>query len=300
MKNKKLFLPSVILAVAIVLMAAFALVSSIALKPTVTEAEFDVSITYELDGETVVIDETYKAYYTGNGGYTNSKGRNYSGKLGNFEEDARLIVLKEENGGRIELNTNIFPDYMMGDAEEHDYYTYEPFAPQLLYYDSTEQEFTDEETLLEHGAKLVDWEYAEPIENSFVFSHISIADSAVVFPSVIIAVVAWIAVLCLVKKNADYERKPLDVVSTVFNFIIGLTAVPFFAFVSYFADALGDNESIFNQIFYYTAAATMLSIAASVALRRKGYKKTGFAVQFAVPLAFVLFIIVYELILALS
>ena len=48
MKNKKLFLPAIILAVAIFAIAVYLVVSSIALKPTVTEADFPFKITYEL------------------------------------------------------------------------------------------------------------------------------------------------------------------------------------------------------------------------------------------------------------
>ena len=290
MKNKKLFLPAIILASAIVLTAICTLVINIALKPTITEAEFDFYIEYELDGERIVIDETYKAHYVGNGGYTGTKERHYSGQLGDFEEDSRMVTIKQEAAGRIEINTNIFADYMMGDAEDHDYFTYDPFEPQLLYYDAMEQEYSDAETLLEHGAKLISWEYPEPIENSFVFSHFSISNCEVVLPALLIALVAMIVTIIFVKKDADYVKKPLDVIATVFNYIVGIMTVPFFTIIAFLGDALGDNESFFSQVTYYVGAITILSIAASIALRRKGYKVIGFIIQFAGP---VLFFVVY-------
>lgn len=51
MKTKKLALPIIILAVAVVAMAIFGIVTNIAQKPTVTEHEFPFSITYELKGK---------------------------------------------------------------------------------------------------------------------------------------------------------------------------------------------------------------------------------------------------------
>ena len=50
MKKHKLFLPILILVIALLAMAVCAVVSNIALKPTITEHEFPFSITYELDG----------------------------------------------------------------------------------------------------------------------------------------------------------------------------------------------------------------------------------------------------------
>ena len=62
MKSKKLLLPAIILAVAILASAVYSVVSSIAFKPTVTEGEFPFSITYELDGERVTIEDVYEPY----------------------------------------------------------------------------------------------------------------------------------------------------------------------------------------------------------------------------------------------
>jgi hypothetical protein len=44
---------------------------------------------------------------------------------------------------------------------------------------------------------------------------------------------------------------------------------------------------------YFVPALTILSIAASVALRRKGYHKSGFFIQFVGVVVFVLIIAVY-------
>ena len=67
MKSKKISLSALILIVAVLVAAVYSAVSSIAKKPTITEGEFPFSITYELDGETVTINDVYEACYVSNG-----------------------------------------------------------------------------------------------------------------------------------------------------------------------------------------------------------------------------------------
>lgn len=74
----------------------------------------------------------------------------------------------------------------MGDPE-YDYFDDRAFEPQIFYYDEQEVEYCDEETLAAHGVKLVSFKYPTPIENSFVFSHISIFSSVVIWPTLLIA-----------------------------------------------------------------------------------------------------------------
>ena len=65
MKNKKLFLPTIILVVAIFVTLVFSIISSIAKKPVVTEGEFPFSITYEYKGETNTLSGVYKCKFSG-------------------------------------------------------------------------------------------------------------------------------------------------------------------------------------------------------------------------------------------
>lgn len=279
MKTKKLFLPTIILVVAILITAVYSFVSCIAKKPTITEQEFPFSITYELNGETVTIDDTYVVRYDKNGGYTNSKTRYYVGKIGDMSEDTTHYILREDENGRIELNTMFYADYLMGDPE-YDYFDDVAFEPQLYYYDAQEQVYEDQETLSAQGVKLVGFEYPTPIKNSFVFSHISILDADIVLPSLLIGFIALLVTIIFVKKEKDFVRKPINVVSTVFNFLIAIISLPYLTVCALLLDALGDNESILNQIFYFLPVITVLGITASVALRRKGYSISALIVQF--------------------
>ena len=288
MKNKKLFLPTIILAVAIVLTMISAVVAGIALKPKVTEGEFPFSITYELDGETVTIKDVYKVQYEKLGGY---KTRMYSGEIGNRGKDNTIYVLKKNDSGRVELWTHFYPDYLMGDSE-YDYYDDEAFEPRFYYYDMNEAEFSDEETLLKHGVKLISFEYPEPIKNSLTFSHFVFPESEVIFPSIIIAFLAWLATLIFVKKDKEYIRKPINIITIVFNFIIGLVVLPFFTIFAGLLSALGDIGDFMNLVLYLLPALTILSITASIGLRRKLYAKSALIIQFIAPSVFAVILII--------
>ena len=288
MKRFKLFLPTIILVAAIMLTMISAFITGIALKPTVTESEFPFSITYELDGETVTINDVYKVRYDEDKQY---KQRMYVGEIGDMGESNTIYTLKTEETGRIELWTHFHPDYLMGDSE-YDYFDDEAFEPRIYYYDAQETEYHDEETLAKQGVKLINFEYPEPIKNSLAFSHLVFPESEVIFPSILIAFLAMIATLIFVKKDKDYVSKPINIITIVFNFIIGLTAFPFFTIIALLLSALGDIGNVMNLLSYLLPALTILCITASIGLRRKLYGKSALIVQFISPAVFAVIMII--------
>jgi len=285
MKSKRLSLPAVILVAALLATAVCSVLISVAKKPTITEYDFPFSITYELDGETKTIQEVYTVRYDGNGGYNDTKTRCYVGKIGDLEEGNTVYTLKKGENTRVELWTHFYPDYLMGDAE-YDYFVEESFEPRIYYYDAEEQEYSDAETLAAQGVKLINFTYPKPIENSFVFSHVSHFSSVVIGPSLLIAFLAWLLTVILVKKESDFVRKQMDTVSMVFNFVITFTVLPFSTVCAWLLDITGDNEHVFNQALYFVPALMVLGIAASVALRRKGYSKSALIAEFIGPAVF--------------
>ena len=290
MRNKKLLLPIVILVVAILAIAAYTVVSHTAKKPTITEGEFPFSITYELDGETVTISEVYKARYVGNSGYADTLTRMYVGETEDSGENGTGYILKKDENGRIELCTHIYPDYLMGDPE-YDYFDDEEFEPKIYYYDSEETEYDDEETLAAQGVKLISFEYPTPIKNSLVFSHISYTNSVVVIPTMIIALLALIATFIFVKKEVKY--KTIDIISIVFNWIITVVYLPFVTVLGGLIDIEGGGPELYYQFAHFLPVFSLLSIVASVALRRKGYGISSFIAQFAGPAAFIIYLAVF-------
>ena len=292
MKSKKLFLPAIILAAAILAIAVYSVVSSIAKKPVVTEGEFPFSITYELNGETITIDDVYKARYVRNDGYADTKSRVYVGEIGNLGEGNTVYTLKKDENSRVELWTHFYPDYLMGDTE-YDYFDDEAFEPRIYYYDSEETEYHDEETLAAQGVKLINFEYPTPIENSFVFSHISYFSGAVVLPTLFIALLALIATIIFVKKDKELQYKSVDIVSIVLNFIIGTLYLAFVTILAIFIDIEGGSPELFHQVMYFIPAFSVLCIVASVALRRKGYGVKSLIAELIGPAVFAVYLIVF-------
>lgn len=283
MKNKKLFVPAVLIGAALAAMALCAVIIGISFKPMVLEQSFPFSITYELNGTTETMSEVYEVHYVRNDGYADTKTRVYEGRIAGTEnDDGAWYTLSEGPDGRIVLITKLYADYLMGDSE-YDYFDDEPFAPQILYYDDQEIEYTDEETLAAHGVKLVGWEYPAPVENSFVFSHISHMSNAVVIPMVLIALLTLIAFLVFVKKDREPDKKPLSMVSVILNFVVFIAAVPVLTIYGIFVDINGGSAEWLHQMTYLLAPLTILGIAASIGLRRKGYDKSSCLVQFAGP-----------------
>ena len=281
MKSKKLALPAIILVAAIVAIAVYGTITNIAKKPTIPQHDFLFAITYELNGKTETFEGVYSVSYVGNDGYVDATTRQYEGTFTSNREDAdTTLILSSGMDYSIYLYTNFNPDYLMGDPE-YDYFSDRPFAPQLVYSHFDAGSYDDEQTLLEHGAKLISWEYPEPIENTFVFSHIAHLNGTAVVPFAVIAAVALLAVLVFVKKETAVSKQRIDKISVILNFVIALVFVPFATIGGAFSDINGSSAGLAHQMLYLTPAVTLLGLAVSVTLRRKGFGKGGFIAQFA-------------------
>ena len=286
MKSRKMVLPIIILMAGILAMTAFAIINGVSKKPTITEGDFPFSITYELEGKTETIEGVYSVSFVGHGGYADTKGRIYEGKIvGMQNESDNFYVLKESKEGYLVLLTNFYADYLMGDPQ-YDYLMGEEFEPKLLYYDSEGIEYTDEETLLDQGVKLIRWTYPMPVVNELVFSHISIMSSEVVLPMLFMGVLTLLVMLIFVKKDKKVVQGKIDKISAILNFIIGIVVIPFMTIVGSFIDINGGSSEWGHQMLYVLPSFSVLCIAASVGLRRKGVKKGGLAVQFVGPVLF--------------
>ena len=291
MKSKKLILPIIIMSLTILAMVIFSVVFCIAKKPVITEGEFEFTITYELDGETHTIEDVMTVRYEGNDGYSNTKYRNYSGKIGSLDrDDVTKFVFKESETECLFLETGLCADCLMGDPKKDCPHSV-PMAPQLVYDDEYGMRYRDEETLMAQGARLVSWEYPEPIENEFVFSHMSNMSGEVVVYLLAISLLALIVTIIFVKKEKDLTYNHVDQVSIVFNFLISLIALPFVTICTLLMDIVGGTYRLSHQMLYFSSAVIVICIAASIALRRKGFRKSSFIVQFGGPAFFILLLL---------
>ena len=293
MKSKKLLLPSIILVSAIVVMAAYSIISSIAFKPTVTEGEFPFSVTYELDGERVTVEDVYKVNYVKNDKDDNHKGRVYVGTFGNDKNNTTIILKRDENT-RIELSLFLYADHLMGDPE-YDYFDDMPFAPRIYYYDANETEYYDDETLAAQGVKLISFEYPEPIKNSLEFSHISYLTGISTLPLLLVAFLSLIVTVIFVKKEKELKYKTVDIVSIVLNFLLAFTLLPFVTIVALFIDVEGGGPELYYQVCYFIPAVVVLCTTASIGLRRKGYGAASLVAELVGPASFVTYLIVFYL-----
>jgi hypothetical protein len=80
----------------------------------------------------------------------------------------------------------------------------------------------------------------------------------------------------------------LDKWGIVFNFLVGIIAVPFITFICIMFGIVESHIELINQIVYNIPSITILGLALSVVFRRKGYSKAGFLIQFAGILPFAL------------
>ena len=137
-------------------------------RPDIKEGEFDVSVTYEVNGEIKTLDLVYICEYDGVD--LTLEGTSYRAWNGYFDgyEDGELIEVSEIDSGKIALCFLIYPEYFMG---EPDYAI--DFYPQVLtnyiyYEDGVEMIDSDQELIAEsYGVKIIGCKYDTPIENEF-------------------------------------------------------------------------------------------------------------------------------------
>ena len=188
----------------------------------------------------------------------------------------------------------MYAGYFMGDPLYKDYYAEYGLAgvePYIEYQDSKNEISLDEENkeeILESiGFKIVDYTYAEPIENSFSFSGIEYkADHVVIF--IAISVVCLILCLIFVRKDKAYQYTKLDKFGIFLNFLMGIVVIPSLSVLCMAFGIVESNVEFVNQITYNIPPFAILCLALSVVFRRKGFSKTGFYIQFGTIIPFVL------------
>lgn len=138
-------------------------------RPQVKTGEFNFSVTYEYGGETQTISGVYVCEYNGiDWSLDGESHRDWIGyiKDGTTEECIKLATA--ENGGIVELNLHFTPGHFMGDPY---YEGDEPFEPWItVRIEDDEGLFFENDANLiaeNYGAKIIRYEYNEPIKNTF-------------------------------------------------------------------------------------------------------------------------------------
>ena len=306
MKTKKLSLAIILLAITLIVYIAATVLFCYTTKPNVSTGEFPFSITYEYKGETNTLSGVFMCEYSGSNTIHGEHNRYWNQETiyhnPNHVENPIVIEQNDELLTTLAVQEHMYAGYFMGDPLHENYYAaygYEGPEPYVEYYDYKNDIYLDDENrdeVLESiGFEIVDFTYAEPIENSFSFSGIQYeADNITIF----VAIMAVYLVLCLVfvRKDKAYQYSKLDKVGIIFNFLMGIIVVPFLSFVCMMFGIVESRVELINQITYNIPSITILCLALSVVFRRKGYSKPGFFIQFGgIPL-FILILILDTLV----
>ena len=138
-------------------------------RPEVKEGEFDVSVTYEVNGETKILDLVYVCQYNGVGWTVEGTSyRSWNGHFKGYEDGAVIDVCETEDGGKIQLCFLIYAEYFMGEPEYlNDFYP--TVRTERIYYeDGVEMIDDDQERIAEdYGVRIISCEYDAPVENEF-------------------------------------------------------------------------------------------------------------------------------------
>ena len=285
MKNKSFKLPIIIIAIGIIIAIAASLLVSIRKTPTVTNQDFDFSITYKLDGETKTINGVYSSRFTGFGGNgIDPLCRYYEGtyKVEGEDDGDRCFTIAEKDGYKLYIVALLNDYYLMGDKENESYDSYTE-GPTLEAEDKDGNQYGETEIPDIFDAEIVSFEYPEPIENTFSFAGFSGLSATNTGVMTLVGILTLILCMIFVRKGDSIEYRALDKIGIVLNFAAMLFALPFIYITAIFIQAFQMGPDWIYQAYLCVPQIIPFSIAASLSLRRKGFRKSGFFIQFLAP-----------------
>lgn len=135
--------------------------------PEIEEGRFEFSVTYEVNGEVKTYSGVYVCYLDGVLVTLVGSGLEWRSYVENEEEED--IPVQVNDDGTVYINLGFYPEYFMGDPNAEMYDAPSPNLYMIYHTDDPDElEITGEEDVIaEYGVRLISYEYAEPIENSF-------------------------------------------------------------------------------------------------------------------------------------
>ena len=136
--------------------------------PEIKEGRFDFSVTYEINGEEKTYAGVYVCRYDGAYKKLAGKGIYWKGYIEN-DDNGGVIPIQNNEDGVIYIDLYFVPEYFMGDP---DAILYDVPAPALymVYHSDNPDEAsyaTEEEVIANYGIRIISYDYADPIENTF-------------------------------------------------------------------------------------------------------------------------------------
>lgn len=144
-------------------------------QPEIREGEFNFSLTYEVDGETKVIDGVYVCEYKGINRQLDGIGLKWNGYIKGHEDNCNYEI-KTTDEGTVVVDLNLSPKYFMADPSYVLLFSSEDEAkPEAELYitsssmgdvESPENEVSID-TYESDDVKIISFEYDRPIENIY-------------------------------------------------------------------------------------------------------------------------------------
>lgn len=293
MKHNTLKLPLILMVSALIVAITACLLANVIRIPTVTEQDFRYLATYKLDGETKTIEGIYHVDFDSAGADSASVDRYYTGYYVSdpTSGDPKEHTIATKDGLELRVVFIFTDDYLMGDGDIGEVYSDVIPDPYLAVYDDMGCEYVEEEYLGQFDAELISWETPQPIKNSFVFKGFSLLHNGSMSLMLLVGLLLVVACMIFVKKDETVTYLPLDKISMVLNWLVALVALPFISLVVAMMDLVVSGDEFFYQVGLCVPAVTAFALAASLCLRRKGFTKMGFFIQFVGPVLFVLTLI---------
>ena len=137
-------------------------------RPEVKEGQFDVSVTYEVGGETKTLDLVYVCEYDGvKMALEGTRYRAWNGHFEGYEYGDVIDIFEADDGSRIVLSLLIYAEYFMGDPDYVDFYP-QAKTERIYFEDGIEMIDYDQELITEdYGVRIIGIDFDEPIKNTF-------------------------------------------------------------------------------------------------------------------------------------
>lgn len=288
MKDNRLRTPIIVIAIGLILAIVVCLLTCIRKKPVITEQDFYYAATYRLDGETKNLEGTYRCRFLSPEGAIASIEREYEGFFladpSQKMTGTHTIAQKDNLELRIVF---VFADYyLMGDGERGDVYSEVIPDPYLAVYDKEGYGYHDPQMLENFDAELLSWKTPQPIENTFVFSGFSLLHAGSLMAILAVGLLTIMASVFVVKKERIAPYSLLDKIAVILNFLVCFLGIPFFTVCALLMELTMSREAFIYQVYLCIPAITAFTVAASIALRRKGFEKTGLIIQMVGPVMF--------------
>ena len=142
-------------------------------KPEIKEGEFDFALTYEVDGETKVIEGTYICEFDKVVRALDGVGRHWNGYIKDHDYFTDYEI-KTTDEGVIKINLDICPEFFMSDPTYEIIKSPDDPKPEPYIYitsgDLTSDNPSEEISFNlyeEDDVKIISFEYDQPIENTY-------------------------------------------------------------------------------------------------------------------------------------